>query len=83
MFYRDIILQSFVDFTSTGIDILHHLFSCSQPAVSDLKRMSVVMSTQASEKKAHMVAAKGAPEIMRSLLTEVPEGYDEVCNHPF
>ena len=64
---------------------------------SDLKRMSVVMSTNSSldsqlrsielsyvcegEKKGFLVAAKGAPEVMKGLMTSVPDDYDKVrCN---
>ena len=58
-----------------GLKILQRFHFSSQ-----LKRMSVVASYSqpGSADYVHMVAVKGAPEVIRNMLVEVPKNYDSV-----
>ena len=48
------------------------------PFASSLARMSVACELSVGGERRSLVLSKGAPETMRGLLVQVPEGYEEL-----
>ena len=48
---------------------------------SSLKRMSTIVRLDHEEENSNLILTKGAPEVLRTLMTRKPSNYDELCRH--